>query len=243
VPRLADSFIEAASKTGWPEIKDLQNQNAINGVQRSLHYICPQGKRQDAASRYLHPRLQDGSHTNLHVVVETQVVRVLVENDRAIGIELRPKTQSGSLDSHRTRIIRARKMVILSCGAFGTPAGLERSGVGNPEILKRAQVPLVAALPGVGHDYLDHQLLLTGYKSDLAPDETFDAIHDGRRDLEMLVSTNDKILGWNGVDITSKLRPTDVDVAALGPEFQKAWDRDFKNNPTRPLTLMFLLSR
>lgn len=39
------------------------------------------------------------------------------------------------------------------------------------------------------------------------------------------------------IDICSKLRPTDSDVAALGPDFQKDWDRDFADKPTKPLSM------
>lgn len=35
-----------------------------------------------------------------------------------------------------------------------------------------------------------------------------------------------------------KFRPTEEEVEALGPEFKKAWDRDFKNVPDRPLMIM-----
>jgi alcohol oxidase len=34
-----------------------------------------------------------------------------------------------------------------------------------------------------------------------------------------------------------KLRPSDEEIAALGPDFQKDWDKDFKPFPTRPLML------
>ena len=38
-------------------------------------------------------------------------------------------------------------------------------------------------------------------------------------------------------DICAKLRPTDAEIDALGPEFQRDWDIEFKNAPTRPLML------
>jgi hypothetical protein len=38
-------------------------------------------------------------------------------------------------------------------------------------------------------------------------------------------------------DMCSKLRPGDKEIAALGPNFQKDWDKDFKPFPTRPLML------
>lgn len=43
-------------------------------------------------------------------------------------------------------------MVIVSAGALGTPLILERSGLGDPAILSRANVPIVANISGVGED-------------------------------------------------------------------------------------------
>ena len=80
------------------------------------------------------------------------------------------------------------------------------------------------------------------YKTALAPEETIDGILSGRADVAALVEKKDKILGWNAIDISSKLRPTDSEVDALGPDFKASWDRDFKHDPNRPLMLMGLVS-
>lgn len=45
------------------------------------------------------------------------------------------------------------------------------------------------------------------------------------------------------MDASGKFRPTEADVAALGPEFKKAWDRDFKNMPDRPLMIIAMYLR
>ncbi|KAI0126264.1 alcohol oxidase-like protein [Xylariales sp. AK1849] len=238
-------FIEAAGKVGYPEHKDLQMLDANNGIERWQRYVSPDGKRQDTAHTYLHPKLQDGKHPNLHVVVESQVLRVLFEGKKAVGIEYRPNPAFQAvigLTQTPVRTARARKMVIVSCGACGSPPVLERSGIGSPEILRRAGVPLVENLPGVGHHYQDHHLILYPYRTNLEPHETIDGILSGRSNVGALVEKNDKILGWNSIDISSKLRPTDAEIEALGPEFQKAWDRDFKGTPDRPLMLMGLVS-
>lgn len=124
-------------------------------------------------------------------------------------------------------------MVVVSCGTVGTPLVLQRSGVGDSKILKRAGVPIVANVPGVGRDYEDHQIMLYGYKSNLAPEETLDAFNTGRLDREALVANKDKLLSWNSLDIQCKLRPTEADVTELGPEFKAIWNREFKNKPDK----------
>lgn len=182
-------------------------------------------------------------HPNLHVLVESQVIRIIFDGDTASGvvfqpnIEFQPEAEDASI-----RTVRARKSVVAACGALGTPPLLERSGLGDPEVLKKAGVPVVASIPGVGHQYEDHHLLTYSYKTALNPGETVDEILQGRIDPGELIKKNDKILGWNAQDVTCKLRPADSEVAALGPEFQAAWDQDFKNAPTKPLMLMTLIN-
>ncbi|KAF2819461.1 alcohol oxidase [Ophiobolus disseminans] len=236
-----DDFLQAAASHGVPEIEDLQNLEENNGFQRWQRYVSPEGKRQDTAHQYLHPKLEDGKHPNLHVLVESKVVRVLFDNSkRAVGVEYTPNPEFQcviGLTAHPVKSVKARKLVVVTCGACGTPPVLERSGLGDSKILARAGVPVVEELRGVGKDYQDHHLLLYPYKTNLDPDQTIDRILSGRVDAAELIKNNDKVLGWNAIDISSKLRPTEEEVTALGPEFRAAWDKDFKDLPNRPLML------
>ena len=244
--RVEDEFMKASKEVGYPEIEDLQNLDSNNGIQRWQRYVSPDGKRQDTAHRYIHPKLEDGQHSNLHVLVESKVVRVLFDDKkRAVGVEYTPNPEFQAvigLTAHPVKLVKARKMVVVTAGACGTPPIIERSGLGDKSILERAGVPVVEELPGVGKDYQDHHLLLYPYRTNLAPEETIDGILSGRVDATELVKNNDKVLGWNAIDISSKLRPTEEDVDALGPEFRAAWDKDFKNAPNRPLMLCGLVS-
>ncbi|KAI1141440.1 alcohol oxidase-like protein [Hypoxylon sp. FL0543] len=244
--RSEDDFIAAANVLGYPEIVDIQDLDSNNGVQRSMRFISPDGKRQDTAHVYLHPRLNDGKHPNLHVLVESKVVRVLFDNKRAVGVEFQPKldnsTSSANLAQDSVRSVRARKMVVVSSGALGTPSVLERSGIGSPEILRRAGVDVVADLPGVGENYSDHHLLIYPYRTSLAPHETVDGLVAGRVDPAELIKNQDKVLGWNAMDVHGKYRPTEPEVDALGPAFRESWNRDFKDNANKPLVLMSLIN-
>ncbi|KAG8160628.1 hypothetical protein KVR01_008892 [Diaporthe batatas] len=238
--RFEDDILAAAEKVGYPELTDLQDLNSNNGFSRWLRYVSPDGRRQDTAHTYLHPKLEGGKHPNLHVLVESQVLRVLFEDNTAVGIEYRPNPDFQAmmpLTMTPVRTVRARRMVIVSCGALATPLLLERSGVGDARILQRAGVPVVADLPGVGHDYQDHHLVYYPYKTDLEPEETLDGLLAGREDPQTLIDNKSMKMGWNGTDIGSKLRPTEADVTAMGPAFREAWDRDFKSVPSKPLML------
>lgn len=182
MPRFQDDFIAAAAKFGYREVKDLQDLDANNAVARPLRYISTDGKRQDAASSYVHPKLQDGKHPNLHVLVASQVLRILFNDKKAVGVEFRPNP--GFTEAPQTvQSVKARKLVVLSCGALGSPSVLERSGVGSLEVLEQAGVPQFVEVPGVGDNYQDHHLFMYSYRSDLAPDETLDALIGGRLDV------------------------------------------------------------
>ncbi|KAI1129796.1 alcohol oxidase-like protein [Nemania abortiva] len=233
VPRLEDDFVTAAGKVGYPEVSDIYDMDTGNGVQRAMRFIGPDGKRQDTAHRYLHPLLQGDKHPNLHVLVGTKVVRVLLDNHgKAVGVEY--ASNNGEAPS---QTVKANKMVILSCGVLGTPAVLERSGIGNSDILSQAGVLSTIPTPGVGEGFNDHNMILYPYKSSLAPEETVDSVQAGRVTLKELMDANAKVMGWNAQDVHGKIRPTDTEVAHLSSNFQEAWKKDF-SDPSKPVAVV-----
>ena len=50
-------------------------------------------------------------------------------------------------------VATAKKLIVLSAGAFGSPTILERSGVGSPTLLETVGIQTVVDLPGVGENY------------------------------------------------------------------------------------------
>ena len=84
---------------------------------------------------------------NLTIRTETFIRRILFEGTRAVGAEI----SRGGADE----TVRGRE-IILTCGAIHSPAMLMRSGVGAPDELAKHGVPVVAALPGVGRNLIEH---------------------------------------------------------------------------------------
>ena len=207
--------------------------DANNGVQRALRYVGTDGLRQDVAHKYLHPKMKSGLYENLHVVVNSRVKRVIFDNKRACGVEYAPNSSLHPTATIRT--VRARKLVIISSGALGTPSVLERSGLGKGEILNKTGINVIADLPGIGENYQDHHCLLYSYLSSLREEETLDVLLRGRLDVGELIQKKADILGWNAMDIIYKIRPTETEVAALGPEFHALWEREYQNEPSKPL--------
>ncbi|CQD19639.1 glucose-methanol-choline oxidoreductase [Mycolicibacterium conceptionense] len=60
--------------------------------------------------------------------------------------------------------VRARREVILSAGAIGSPHLMQVSGLGPAGLLSEHQVPVVVDLPGVGENLQDHLQLRTVYR-------------------------------------------------------------------------------
>lgn len=249
-PRAEDSWVQAAEDVGFEEIADLQSLHASNGSGPWYRYVSPlDGRRQDVAHRYLHPLLQSGSAPNLHVLVESQVLRVLFDDNwetpRATGVEYRHNPKfSNSGGSSAPRTIAARKLVVVSTGSLASPLLLERSGLGDPTVLNDADIDTIVHLPGVGNNLQDHHFVGYVYRTSLKANETINGIakNERGRNVPGLIATDDDQLGWNGHDASSKFRPSPADIAALGPEFQEAWDRDFRDKPNRPHMVMGLFN-
>ncbi len=111
------------------------------------------GVRWSTAKAYLETAME---RPNLHVMTNVMAEKVLVENGRATGVKLRQKKQSIE--------ISAKREVIVSCGAFGSPQLLLLSGIGAEKNLTPHGIDLVHELPGVGENLQDHIDWLAAYK-------------------------------------------------------------------------------
>jgi choline dehydrogenase len=140
-----DAFAQAAQEAGIPASADFNGGNN-DGVgyfevnQRS-------GVRWNTSKAFLRPAL---GRPNLTVQSKQLVTRVLLDQGRAVGVELCPA------DGGPLRTVRAAREVVLCAGAVGTPHLLQRSGVGDPALLSTHGVTPQHALPGVGANLQDH---------------------------------------------------------------------------------------
>ncbi|MED5473897.1 MAG: GMC family oxidoreductase N-terminal domain-containing protein [Pseudomonadota bacterium] len=143
---LCDAFIKGANSLGIPTNTDYNgaSQEGVSYVQRTTHKRL----RVSSAKAFLNPAK---SRKNLTVYTESQVTRILFEERRAFGVELKkggPRGQTGK--------IYARKEIILSGGAINSPQLLQLSGIGSTNLLKELGIPVVHNLPGVGENLRDH---------------------------------------------------------------------------------------
>ena len=140
---LSEAFVKAAAEVGIPTNPD------FNGATQEgagfFQTTTKRGRRASTARSYLRPAMQ---RSNLHVETEAQAQRLLFEGRRAVGVIYR---QHGV-----ERTARARKEMIVSSGAYGSPQLLQLSGVGPAELLKQHGISVVLDAPGVGNDLQDH---------------------------------------------------------------------------------------
>ncbi|KAI0920510.1 hypothetical protein AcW1_002232 [Taiwanofungus camphoratus] len=194
------------------------------------------GKRSDVPHYYVY---NQDHNKNLHVVTGYLVKRIIFEGKRAVGVEYVPNSRFHPTAKHKVRVARARRLVVVSAGAFGSPAILERSGIGGSLVLRNNNITAVVDLPGVGENYQDHQATFAPY---LASDEaeTLDGIIRGDEDeIEKWSSEWDKtgsgLMAHNGMDAGIRIRPSAEELEALGPDFQQVWMERFAHAPDKPV--------
>ncbi|KAJ7436330.1 GMC oxidoreductase-domain-containing protein [Mycena latifolia] len=208
---------------------------SINVFFKMPKWISSNGRRSDVAHHYVYHK----DLKNLSVLDGCLVNRVVIENGVATGVEYLFDKRVYESAPQDMRIVNARKLVVVSAGAMGSPLILERSGLGKKEILSRAGIPVIAELPGVGENYQDHAFLVTPYLAD--PDTTtFDSLFRGEpetwgRLLAQWEKDGTGLMGTNGVDAAIKIRPSAEELAELGPDFTKYWNEAFANKPDKPL--------
>lgn len=140
---LTRAFVRAAQEAGLPFRADF---NA--GEQQGAGFyqtFTRGGKRCSTVVGYLRPAL---SRPNLELRTDVTVLRVVVENGRAVGVEI---ATGGT-----TQIIRADCEVIVAAGAIGSPKLLMLSGIGPAAHLSEIGVKPIHDLPGVGQNFHDH---------------------------------------------------------------------------------------
>jgi choline dehydrogenase-like flavoprotein len=92
-----------------------------------------------AARAYLHPVM---SRSNLCVITKATANRLLLDGSKVIGVSF---SCAGAEDR-----LKARREVVLSSGAFGSPQLLLLLGIGPAYQLKFHGIPVLRNLPGVG---------------------------------------------------------------------------------------------
>ena len=141
-----EAFIQAAQEQGAKANDDFNGprQDGVGWYQVTQK----NGQRCSAAAAYLHPAMTRG---NLTVQTDALVTRVLIDNNRAVGVNY--------LHHGEPTTAQANAEVILSGGAVNSPQLLMLSGIGPAEHLIEMGIDVVAESRGVGQNLSDHPVL------------------------------------------------------------------------------------
>jgi choline dehydrogenase len=140
---LIEAFIAAGEANGVPRTEDF-NGRAQEGAGYFQLTTC-NGWRMSAADAYLRPAAK---RANVSVLTDTQVLRILFDGRQAVGVACRT--------GETTRVVKARRGVILSAGAIQSPQLLMLSGIGPAKHLQEHDVPVLIDRPSVGQNLQDH---------------------------------------------------------------------------------------
>ncbi len=139
----SNAFLEACQQDGMrcqsPLIEHEQETCGFYPV------LQRNGERFESARGYLSSVLRN---PRLHLQTGVQVLRVLLSQERAIGIEI--------LERGVSKKLYASAGVIVCAGAFQTPRILQCSGLGPADRLRAAGIKPVLDIPAIGANLHDH---------------------------------------------------------------------------------------
>ncbi len=140
---LSQMYLDAAAQCG------IQPNADYNGAAQEGSFLYQvnqiNGERCSAAKAYLTPNL---GRPNLKVITHAVSSQITFDGQRATGVSYSVGNQPAT--------VRARREVVVSAGAFGSPQLLQLSGIGDADELGQLGIASVKHLPGVGKNLQDH---------------------------------------------------------------------------------------
>lgn len=162
-PTLQNGSFYHRARTSWESLGQGVNQDVNGGVTGGFD-VWPQtldpqlNRRWDAATAYFWPV---AGRPNLHLLNGTATRVVWKAGGAAAEAEGVEYVTPGK----ERRTVCANREVILAAGSLRTPLILERSGVGNPPLLRGRGIEPVVDSPGVGENLIEQPNLSLIYTS------------------------------------------------------------------------------
>jgi choline dehydrogenase len=142
---LYKAFVEAGRQAGFETTADYNGskQEGFGVMEQTIHL----GRRWSVANAYLRPTLRRRNVILLNGLAR----RIVIENQRAISIEVEARKQ--------IQVVKARREVIIAASSINSPKLLLLSGIGPAKHLKEHGIDVIADRPGVGQNLQDHMEL------------------------------------------------------------------------------------
>ena len=136
------AFVDAGREAGYITTED------PNGYMQegfgAMHMTVKDGVRWSTANAYLRPALKRQNVS----LVKGFARRVVIENQRAVGVEI---------EAHKKiQLVKARREVIVAASSINSPKILMLSGIGPAAHLQENGIEVIADRPGVGANLQDH---------------------------------------------------------------------------------------
>ncbi|XP_063432397.1 glucose dehydrogenase [FAD, quinone]-like [Mytilus trossulus] len=144
VTELRDIYMAASEEAGYKTV-DCNGKDMIGFCK--MQSSIKNGQRWSTAKAYLRPVME---RENLHISVNSIVTKIIIENKKAVGIEM--------IKDGRKKRIMVKKEVIVSAGSVNSPQLLMLSGIGPKQHLQQFKIPVHADLP-VGSNLQDHMFV------------------------------------------------------------------------------------
>jgi choline dehydrogenase len=149
---LDQAFLEAGRQAGYDITPDQ------NGAQHEGFHVAQgftrNGNRCSTARAYLRPAM---ARDNLTVLTNTFTHKVIFDGKRAVAVLAERQGEAVRYEANRE--------VILCGGAINSPQLLLLSGVGDPAHLADHGIATVAAVPAVGQNLENHQIVSVSYRT------------------------------------------------------------------------------
>lgn len=149
---ICDAFITACQESQIPGNEDFNGprQEGAGYFQLTAH----KGRRCSTSVGFLRPVRQ---RPNLQIITQAQTTRILLQQQRATGVEYRL--------GDTIRQAKANREVIVAAGAINSPQLLLLSGIGDGAQLQQLGLETYRHLPGVGQNLQDHLQIRAVYKT------------------------------------------------------------------------------
>jgi choline dehydrogenase len=142
---LYSAFVDAGRQAGFELTPDYNGakQEGFGPMEQTIH----KGRRWSVANAYLRPALKRRNVS----LVNGFARRVVIENQRATGVEIEARG--------KIQVVKARREVVLAASSINSPKLLMLSGIGPADHLRQNGIAVVADRPGVGQNLQDHMEL------------------------------------------------------------------------------------
>lgn len=140
----SEALIAAMGKHGITFVEDPNGSDdeRVGYVASSIR----RGTRVSSARAFLRPVRR---RKNLTILTHTTAQRLVLDGTGVVGVETVSKGEATTF--------RVSREVIVAGGPIESPQLLERSGIGHPDVLAAAGVPVVVASPKVGENLREHR--------------------------------------------------------------------------------------